>query len=224
MLTKCTNCGNLVSDRAVRCPHCGYNLKEKDATEMSNDVTAETKNHNGPIIERKSSNNIGTIITIIILVVIFAVVGFFAYQKYRDQDKNEVYADTTVSESFNCDTTSVKADNCDNVRIQSVESNVSERNTSNRQIESKHDDENVEFVAQLASTRILDYNDISGLSKSERRIVRNWIFARYGYAFKSPELQRYFGRKSWYTPMHSDVSSRLSKIERQNVAFIKQYE
>lgn len=94
--------------------------------------------------------------------------------------------------------------------------------TQPRRSTANNDD--VEYVAQQASRRYLDYDDISGLSRSELRIVRNWIFARYGYAFKSPELQRYFRRKSWYTPMYSDVSSHLTRIERQNVMFIKQYE
>lgn len=41
---------------------------------------------------------------------------------------------------------------------------------------------------------------LSELSKAELRIYRNLIFARYGYVFKSKDLNDYFKATSWYKP------------------------
>lgn len=74
------------------------------------------------------------------------------------------------------------------------------------------------------SERRLNYNDIEGLSGSELRIMRNAIYARHGYIFKSADLRRYFSQFDWYEPRYSNVESQLSSIEKSNVAFIKSFE
>lgn len=76
----------------------------------------------------------------------------------------------------------------------------------------------------IACERLLTGDDIYGFSKDELRIMRNWIFARHGYSFKSKDMQDYFGQFSWYSPQYTDVSTQLTKIERQNITFIKSYE
>lgn len=66
--------------------------------------------------------------------------------------------------------------------------------------------------------------DVFGKTKSELRIMRNYIFARHGYAFKSEDLRNYFSQFVWYKPLYTDVSSQLSPVEIKNVDFIKRYE
>jgi len=75
-----------------------------------------------------------------------------------------------------------------------------------------------------ASQRILTDADLSGMSKYDLKIMRNEIFARHGYIFKTPEMKSYFSAQSWYNGQYSDVSSMLTSIESQNIAFIKRYE
>ncbi len=75
-----------------------------------------------------------------------------------------------------------------------------------------------------ASMRLLGHVDVCNLSKEELRLMRNEIFARHGYIFKSADLNEYFNRQPWYSGRYSDVSSMLSEVENKNVAFIKQYE
>jgi hypothetical protein len=41
---------------------------------------------------------------------------------------------------------------------------------------------------------------LASLSKSELRIYRNLIFAKYGYIFKSEDLNAYFRATNWYKP------------------------
>jgi len=72
--------------------------------------------------------------------------------------------------------------------------------------------------------RELTPTDVAGLSKEDLRIMRNWIFARHGYIFKSNDLKEYFSQFNWYEPKYSNVSSMLSKVEKKNVAFIQRYE
>lgn len=71
------------------------------------------------------------------------------------------------------------------------------------------------------SEKILTNSDFEGLSTDDIKILRNEIYARHGYIFKSTELHNYFYVKPWYKALSSDVSSVLTKIEQKNIAFIK---
>lgn len=74
------------------------------------------------------------------------------------------------------------------------------------------------------SQRYVDYSDISDKDSDELRIMRNYIYARHGYIFKSPELTEYFSQYSWYDPRYTDVGYDLNDVEIANVAFIQRYE
>lgn len=78
---------------------------------------------------------------------------------------------------------------------------------------------------KVLTTRRLTEEDIAGMTREELRIARNEVYARHGYIFKSQELREYFGSKSWYQPMYSEVTSlSLNEFEQYNVDFIKRYE
>jgi hypothetical protein len=74
------------------------------------------------------------------------------------------------------------------------------------------------------STRLLSADDAAGKSPWEIKVMKNEIYARHGYIFKTSELKSYFERQSWYRPMYDDVTGLLSKIEIENAAFLKSYE
>ena len=74
------------------------------------------------------------------------------------------------------------------------------------------------------SRRKVTYDDIASLTKADRRILRNAIYARHGYRFKSKDLTDYFRQFPWYEPLNADITNQLSKIENENVIFIKKYE
>jgi hypothetical protein len=74
------------------------------------------------------------------------------------------------------------------------------------------------------STRLLSPDDVMGKSPWELKIMKNEIYARHGYIFKTPELKSYFESQAWYRPMYDDVTNIISNIERENAAFIKRYE
>ncbi len=76
----------------------------------------------------------------------------------------------------------------------------------------------------FTATRLVDISDLSGLSKQDLKIMRNEIFARHGFIFKTPEMKAYFTAQSWYHGQYDDVVLMLSNIEKQNVILIKKYE
>lgn len=81
--------------------------------------------------------------------------------------------------------------------------------------------------------RKIKYSDIKNLSKTDLRIMRNEIYARHGWVFKSKDLQNYFAKTAWYKPagsyanrnwVNKQVLRKISELEKQNAAFIKKYE
>jgi hypothetical protein len=76
----------------------------------------------------------------------------------------------------------------------------------------------------VASSRILTYDDVQYLSKDELSIMRNEIFARHGFIFKTQKMIDYFNKQKWYRPMHNDVYGKLTPIEKKNIEFIKSFE
>jgi hypothetical protein len=52
------------------------------------------------------------------------------------------------------------------------------------------------------SERILGQADIKNFTSYELKIMRNEIFARHGYIFKTDDMRRYFSQQSWYRPLY----------------------
>jgi YARHG domain len=75
-----------------------------------------------------------------------------------------------------------------------------------------------------ASTRNLDGSELAAKSCYELKIMRNEIYARHGYIFKTADMRAYFSRQNWYRPLAADVSGQLSGVERRNTQLIQQYE
>lgn len=70
------------------------------------------------------------------------------------------------------------------------------------------------------SNEYLDNEDISHLSSSELRILRNAIYAMHGYAFQSADLQEYFGQFYDYTP-ETRSTPNFNSIEQANIRVIQ---
>ena len=65
---------------------------------------------------------------------------------------------------------------------------------------------------------------ISGLSNEDLDIMRNEIFAEYGFIFKSEKWKTYFGSKPWYKSEHQNVDNLMTEQDKKNVKFILQYQ
>ena len=58
------------------------------------------------------------------------------------------------------------------------------------------------------------------LSIEDLDIMRNEIFAEYGYKFKTEKWQKYFSAQPWYNPRYDDVNDLLTEIDKANVELI----
>ena len=79
----------------------------------------------------------------------------------------------------------------------------------------------------ILSERRLVEEDLAGKTKKELEIMRNSIYARYGYKFKREDLLDYFSQYSWYNPTTSDMGAiydQMNDNEKYNIDFIKRHE
>jgi hypothetical protein len=72
--------------------------------------------------------------------------------------------------------------------------------------------------------RLLTAGELQGRPAEELRLMRNEIFARYGFKFRDEALRAHFRGFTGYQGGLSDVDAFLSDVERQNVALLKQAE
>lgn len=81
-----------------------------------------------------------------------------------------------------------------------------------------------DYVLPFSGTRIVNNDDLAGLTPWELKVARNEIYARYGRSFVHKDLSCYFAKQSWYSidPDYSDV--RLSKIDVKNASLILNFE
>ncbi len=73
----------------------------------------------------------------------------------------------------------------------------------------------------LKDGKLIQLNE---LSKTDLRIFRNLIFAKYGYKFKSDDLKAHFSTMSWYRPEHDNVDAMLSDEDKELAAYLKNLE
>lgn len=75
----------------------------------------------------------------------------------------------------------------------------------------------------FVSYRSLNEQELQKYSAEELRIMRNEIYASYGYAFKDSNLKSYFESRGFYGSM-SDVDAFLNDFEEANIMVIKKVE
>jgi serine/threonine protein kinase len=75
-------------------------------------------------------------------------------------------------------------------------------------------------VNKIINNIALSESDIAGFSRSDLQRLRNTVFARHGRTFKTPELQRYFDTRAWYTPRFDYSDKELTPTDRFNLKLI----
>ncbi len=83
-----------------------------------------------------------------------------------------------------------------------------------------------EFLGRFpqSSQRPLSTSDFKGMMPSDLKIMRNEIYARYGYIFKTKDMEIYFSKQVGYKAKMENVDAFLSELEQKNIAMIKKYE
>lgn len=67
-------------------------------------------------------------------------------------------------------------------------------------------------------------SDLANYTQDEVAAIRNEIYARHGYVFKTDKWSSYFNARSWYTPNYNYSESLLTDVERANIDTIVKYE
>lgn len=75
-----------------------------------------------------------------------------------------------------------------------------------------------------ASNTVLQKKDVENLKKGDLTIIRNTIYARHGYSFKSRPLRVFFDAQSWYVPIHTNIKSEFTALEKENIKLLLRYE
>jgi hypothetical protein len=74
------------------------------------------------------------------------------------------------------------------------------------------------------SEKKLAEKDVIYLSEWGLKIMLSEIYARHGQTFsRDPQLEAHFRREKWYHPVSANVNKKLTKLEKQNIAFLKNY-
>ena len=133
----------------------------------------------------------------------------YTYDVYKATSK-----DINITETQIWGSNPTVTDGCEEV----VEHNLSSADFRDRWLKGS-------FIGKYPETskRLLTAAELKKYSKAELKIMRNEIFARYGYIFKTEDMKNYFEKQGHYGYM-SDVTAFLSDIETKNVDLIKKAE
>lgn len=73
--------------------------------------------------------------------------------------------------------------------------------------------------------KILDEDYLMKLSLEDLQIMRNEVYARYGYIFMiGGEMEAYFKKQTWYSGQFENVDNFITEIEKANIALIQKVE
>lgn len=83
-----------------------------------------------------------------------------------------------------------------------------------------------DYIISDSNEKFLDESELYEYNKTELAYIRNEIFARRGYVFKTEAYKKYFEGKDWYIPNESIKGdfSDLNIYEESNVKLIKELE
>lgn len=76
------------------------------------------------------------------------------------------------------------------------------------------------FVKESELTPFLHLEHLEHLSIEDLDVMRNEIYAEYGYRFKSMKWQAYFEQFEWYQPRFDNVDHLLTELEKDNIKTI----
>ena len=78
-------------------------------------------------------------------------------------------------------------------------------------------DKTIQSKYSYTSVKIMTHGELHLFTLNELDIMRNEIYARHGYIFKTARYRDYFNAQPWYKGTVNDAASLLSEIERLNV-------
>lgn len=141
----------------------------------------------------------------------------------------------TISNLANKKDESNKSENSQNINSQNTVAQVHE--TKNTQTEPPIEREQTQNINNTKldpsenideiMNQVLNGNEqiLNQYSPNELKIIRNTIYAKNGYIFKSNDLKNYFSQKPWYNGYVSDENQiSLSPNEKRFINIVKSHE
>ena len=242
-MKQCTFCGAQLSDDAPYCHNCGNHLEgestnyspvsgestvmlpQQQAGAMPPQYTPPTGGYNAPnsipqpaqpmpyapAPAPKKKTNFGLIIALssvaaflLGLAIVFGTLYFNNKDDYNSVAENTQETSTVVATH---ETTTAPAQ---------------ARPASPSVIDQSYIESEANRLGLVYNT--VSTSDLAGKSSHELRLLRNYIFAKHYYSFRSADLMNFFQGYSWYQPLYSNVSADLSTVEQRNVQTIKRLE
>lgn len=198
----CPHCGNILPAGTLYCTVCGKNIYGK-----------QKKNNTGIIILA----SLAVLVTISCLVMLFLFI-------FGDLGKKEQPADdSSAVEVLPDDDKNTSADDDDKTSTEDDEDNDVWSPVDKSQIEDE-DTDDTDDSEDYPDYNDYDVSDIYGLSRSEAGFMRNEIYARHGYIFKTEPYKSYFESQSWYHPNPNFSENLLSAEEKEKVNALINYE
>ena len=77
---------------------------------------------------------------------------------------------------------------------------------------------------KVVKNRWLALTRFDKLPKAKLRMLRNTIYARKGYTFKTEDLRSFFSKKDWYEPKYDNIAKFLSSSDKELISYLENLE
>lgn len=225
----CNRCGAQIPEDADFCPQCGSRVSRRAAqAQMQEGIPIRQAHRSNAII-------IGAILAVAaVLIVCTICLTIVTTGNQQTQTEASTQSQTQQTEQPKQKAASTEDDKQD---TKEQTENASDSSVTNNYYYYGSNAEHAnDYYNQVGSNGYLwpsdstyiSSSDLSGLNQDTVAAIRNEIYARHGYAFNSTRWQNYFSSKTWYhrdsTCTANTIDSRLSDIERTNIATLVSYE
>lgn len=198
-LITCPNCGKLVSDKAVKCPHCSLDLTVSNTQTIPHTTTEQV--HQSLQVEEVQNKPrkiwLAFVAGVVCMSMVMAALWIFVFDDKNVEEQTPIIVEKEVED---------------------VQQYSEPKNNNNSKTTFEH------LMNKNAASYSFTENDLSSLSPKELSYLRNHIYAVHGYVFKSQELTDYFSQFSWYLPNPEVTGEELNNTEKANADFIKRYQ
>lgn len=225
----CNRCGAYIPEDADFCPQCGSRVSRQAAQAQMQEGIPIRRAH------RSHSLLLGAILAVAaVLIVCIICLTIVTTGNQQAQLETSKQIQTQQEEQPKHSTDSEASDAEDTTKQEKSASDA--QVTNNYYYYGSGTEHANDYYNQVGSngylwpsdSEYISTSDLSGLNQDTVAAIRNEIYARHRYAFHSTRWQNYFSSKTWYhrdsTCTANNIDSRLSDIERANIATLVSYE
>lgn len=249
----CPHCGAVVTSADELCSKCGRPVviraseperpvatetarrasKPKDTDDEELPHTIDTGVHPRKPVKKKQGSAVGRqVLTILLALVLLGGIGFGVYYFVGDG----LGSKTSGVRDYEDDEDELDADSEDDEAVEQLKIYADEDEAEPRvdmaapALEPTEAAEALppspEEIYDVACQRPLTENDVKDLTAEQLRIMRNWIYAKRGFIFTTPDMKAFFSSQPWYEGRYTDaeILDHLTPQDRNNIEFIKQHE